>query len=94
MIAKVERCEISQCAYNLNNQCHALAITVGGDASHPQCDTFFGSSEKGGLKSKVARVGACKVSACMFNKSLECSSPDIMVGYKQDEVDCLTFLPG
>jgi hypothetical protein len=94
MMAKVEKCEINRCAYNLNGQCHALAITIGGDASHPQCDTFFGSSEKGGEKNRVARVGACKVADCMFNKSLECSSANIMVGYKRDEIDCLTFLPG
>jgi hypothetical protein len=75
MRAKVERCEVSRCAYNLDNQCHAIAITVGGDAAHPRCDTF-------------------KVASCMFNKRLECNSPDIMVGYNRDEIDCLTFLPG
>ena len=94
MIAKVEKCEVNQCAYNLDNRCRAIAITVGGDAAHPMCDTFCGSMDKGGQKSKIARVGACKVAACMFNKSLECNSPDIMVGYKWDEIDCLTFLPG
>jgi hypothetical protein len=94
MRAKVEKCEVNQCAYNLDNQCHAIAITVGGDAAHPQCDTFCGSVEKGGEKSKVARVGACKVASCLFNKSLECNSADILVGYKGYEIDCLTFLPG
>jgi hypothetical protein len=94
MKARVEKCEISQCAYNSDNQCHAMAITIGGDASHPQCDTFCSATEKGGEKTKIARVGACKVSACTFNKNLECNSPDIMVGYNRGEIDCLTFLPG
>jgi hypothetical protein len=94
MRAKVEKCEVSQCAYNIDDQCHAIAITVGGDGAHPQCDTFCVYVEKGGETNKIARVGACKVASYTFNKRLECNSVDIMVGYKGDEIDCLTFLPG
>jgi hypothetical protein len=94
MRARVEKCEISQCAYNLDNQCHAIAITIGGDAAHHSCDTFCGPMKKGREKNKIAGVSACKVASSMFNKRLECNSPDIMVSYNRDEIDCLTFLPG
>ena len=89
--AKVKNCEVSECAYNLDSKCHALAITVGGDALHPKCDTFCKSSVKGGNLKKSASVGACKVTECIFNGSLECQASQITVGYRQNEIDCLTF---
>lgn len=89
---KVTACDITQCAYNLERKCHALAITVG-DGAHPQCDTFCPSSTKGGDAKAIAGVGACKVSQCQHNKNLECQAQGIQIGYMQNEVDCLTFKP-
>ena len=89
---KVVRCEVNDCAYNTDNCCHALAITVGDDV-HPRCDTFCHSMMKGGERGVVAGVGACKVYSCAYNSDLECSSPEICVGYKSQEADCLTFEP-
>ncbi|MFP4106408.1 MAG: DUF1540 domain-containing protein [Phycisphaerae bacterium] len=87
---KVRECEIDQCAYNQNSMCHALAITIG-DAVNPRCDTFCSSHSKGGDPSETASVGACKVSVCKYNESLECTAEDIEVGRKGDEIDCKTF---
>jgi len=87
---KVVRCEVNDCAYNTDNCCHALAITVG-DEVHPRCDTFCHSMMKGGDRGAIAGVGACKVYSCMYNNGLECNSPEICVGYKGQEPDCLTF---
>lgn len=90
-MTRVKRCEASECAYNADNQCHTLAITVGHDAAHPMCDTFCTSSVKGGDGNIKAGVGACKVSSCSFNTALECHSPEVQIGRQGNEVDCLTF---
>ncbi len=88
---KVENCQVTECCYNVEQMCHALAITVGGDGAHPACDTYCGSGTKGGDATAIAGVGACKVSVCTYNQSLECTAPVIDVGRGQDEADCLTF---
>lgn len=85
---KILDCVMSDCSYNKNKECHAMAVTVGG--SHPMCDTFFKSSQKGGVMD-IGGVGACKVSDCKFNKALECSASGIHVGVHQDHADCSTF---
>ena len=90
-MVKVKRCDVRECAYNANGQCHTLAITVGSGEEHPMCDTFCPSSEKGGVEDTLAGVGACKVSGCAFNSDLECHSQGIEVGHQGNEIDCLTF---
>lgn len=90
-MSHVKQCDVSKCAYNRQNICHALAITVGGSATHPRCDTYCHSNHKGGDPEAMAGVGACKVESCEYNESLECCADDIRVGFKRDEIDCLTF---
>lgn len=87
---KVTSCEVIDCSYNRNRECHAIAITVG-DMSHPMCDTFLKSSAKGGIKEMAAGVGACKVQGCQFNASFECSAGSITVGLHEGHADCKTF---
>lgn len=86
----VKSCAARECAYNQDRACHALAITIG-DARQAHCDTFFQVSFKGGDESARGHVGACKMSDCVHNTSLECRAPDITVGYQTDSVDCLTY---
>lgn len=86
----VTRCDVEQCAYNRDQQCHALAITIG-DQTHPMCDTFFQSSQKGGAAQQHAGVGACKVSQCIHNDSFECQASGITVSHDKDDADCMTF---
>ncbi|MFW6146028.1 MAG: DUF1540 domain-containing protein [Planctomycetota bacterium] len=87
----VSSCDVTQCAYNANGRCHAMAITIG-DGSHPTCDTFCeGGSSSGGDPEAIATVGACKVASCMYNQRLECQADQVRVGYEGDEIDCLTF---
>ncbi len=88
---KVERCRVTECCYNYDEICRALAITVGGAEGHPACDTFCDYRTKGGDQSAIAGVGACKVSGCEYNQSLECTASGITVGPGADEADCLTF---
>lgn len=89
-MVKVKQCDVSECAYNVDNQCHTIAVTIGDD-DHPMCDTFCPSQSKGGQKNMIAGVGACKVSSCRHNDSLECRASSISVGRQSEEADCLTF---
>ncbi len=87
----VATCEVTGCGYNHDVQCHAGAITVGGDHAH--CGTFIDITGKGGLDSVVAHVGACHRSECRHNSSLECHADGVRVGPGQDVADCLTYEP-
>ena len=89
-ISKVTKCEVEECAYNVDQVCHAMAITIG-DSDNPRCDTFCKSSQQGGSTDWLANVGACKVSCCTNNENLECQSAEICVGYNGEEADCMTF---
>lgn len=87
----INMCKISDCAYNMNNKCHALAITVGG--SLPKCDTFTKRAKKGGDKDVNGAVGACKVETCKFNTDLECAAESIDVSMHSGQAECVTFAP-
>ena len=91
-MCKVAKCEVNDCAYNQDNRCHTMAVTIG-DSTNPRCDTFCQESMQGGESSCTASVGACKVSCCTYNSGLECQAPEICVGYMGDDPDCLTFHP-
>lgn len=89
-IPLVNECAISDCAYNMDDMCHAKAITIG-DGMHPGCDTSFFQSQKHARNTSItAGVGACKVTACSFNSDLECSADGINVGMKDGSINCLT----
>lgn len=86
----VNQCDADQCAYNSDNQCHAMAITIG-DENNPLCDTAFKYSTKGGVPELAGSVGACKVTSCKLNRSLECSSKGIEVKMHSNNPACNTF---
>ncbi len=88
----INECAVDACSYNRDNVCHALAITIG-DSLHAHCDTFFSTAGKGGDPSATGHVGACKMSDCRHNVNLECQAPGIAVGSRQDQADCLTYVP-
>lgn len=89
-MAKVIRCGVNSCIYNMDHCCHTIAITVG-DGDQPRCDTFWHSTLKGGYASSLAGVGSCKVSACRYNTKYECQALGITVGYCDREPFCLSF---
>jgi hypothetical protein len=88
---KISACDVQDCSYNKNQECHALAITVGGPEVCACCDTYLHSSKKGGVAETTGGVGACKVDACSFNSSFECSAPGIRVELQHGHADCTTF---
>ena len=91
-MSKISECQVSDCSYNNDNNCHALAITVG-DEKCPGCDTFTQSGKKGGNPGALGGVGACKVENCKYNNSLECSAGSIQVGLGTHgcHAECRTF---
>ena len=87
----VQACDVRACAYNVDETCHARAITVG-DGVHAACDTFFFSNlHTRSNTAHKAGVGACKVTACRYNSDLECSAEAIRVGIHDSHADCMTF---
>lgn len=88
-ITPVSGCSVQACAYNVKEQCHAKAITIG-DSESPSCDTMMQASRHVNSV-KQAGVGACKVSSCIHNDELECSADSIKVGMKGQDVKCMTF---
>lgn len=88
---QVKECEVTQCAYNVKNMCHARAITIG-DGVNAMCDTFFVSTahSKGNF---LAGVGACKLSNCSFNADFECQADGVLIGMEGKNANCLTFTP-
>ncbi len=90
-MSKVSECKASECAYNLDLTCHAIAITVG-DGDRPMCDTFFKTEMRKTVKG-TAGVGACKVSDCRHNLDFECAASTIRVGTMGANGACLTFEP-
>ena len=86
---KIQKCEMLECSYNLGSQCHAMAITVGGE--HAMCDTLLMATHKGGIQDMTGSIGACKVEGCSFNQSFECTASGVSVGMHHEHADCLTF---
>lgn len=88
---KVLNCTVEGCVYNKDEQCHALAITVG-DSTCPMCDTaLLTSGKKGGVMEATGGVGACRVDTCKFNNSWECAAQAINVRFHSNHADCATF---
>ena len=91
LMPSISECEVKDCAYNENRQCHAIAINVGSAGHCPQCDTFFQVSKKGGNRSVIGGVGACKQDDCKFNKQFECTASAVSVKLHGGHPDCATF---
>ena len=86
----VSQCDAKECGYNIGNNCHAKAITIG-DYVNPGCDTYFNEKIHNKETKRVAGVGACKVDACKFNSDFECVADNIAIGMIKKNVTCLTF---
>lgn len=86
----ISSCDVEQCGYNQNKNCHAKAITVG-DGVNPNCDTYFENKNHNLEVARIAGVGACKVSSCKKNKNFECIADVIKIGTVKESAKCLTF---
>jgi len=86
----VMKCEMAACAYNKDEMCHALAITVGGHGC-PECDTMIQEKMEAGDPDAMGSVGACKVSACVHNMKLECAADSIVVRRAGNSAACRMY---
>ncbi|HEX2951811.1 MAG TPA: DUF1540 domain-containing protein [Armatimonadota bacterium] len=86
----VDKCDVENCFYNHDLQCHAQAINVGGD--HPNCDTFIPMGNHI-ARSENGEVGACHVAQCKYNADLCCNAQGINVCHHTEHADCCTFEP-
>lgn len=87
-MTQIRSCDVSTCAYNRQNICHTLGITVG---PHAECNTYNHGSRIGGFSEVSGGVGACLASDCKFNDRLECKAQDINVESHSEHADCATF---
>ena len=88
----IKACDVSECSYNLNESCHAKAITIG-DGASPGCDTYMNAGSHVRNKQIKAGVGACKVDGCSHNSDLECGAESINVSQEGGTVRCMTYMP-
>jgi Domain of Unknown Function (DUF1540). len=88
----VAECLANECAYNVNMNCHARAITVG-NSLHAGCDTFLSGSVHTREATRTAGVGACKSAECKFNEDFECMADSIKVAPAGKEINCTTHSP-
>ena len=86
----VTKCMASECAYNLNSNCHARAITVG-NSLQPGCDTFMAGSRHTKSVNQIAGIGACKTVGCKFNDDFECMAENVQIGMVKNEANCTIF---
>lgn len=87
---EINQCNVNECFYNMDNECHANAILVG--SSCPRCDTFIAEGDHA-EPADTGRVGACHEADCVFNEELSCQAPGINVGHHAEHADCLTYTP-
>ncbi len=87
-ISRIANCNMSSCSYNMNNQCHTPAISVG---PHAMCNTFYMAKSRGGFNDTMGGIGACVASNCKFNDRLECKASNVNIGAHDAHADCQTF---
>lgn len=91
-VPEVQRCEVSECAYNRQNACHALAITVGDLTGH-LCDTSISMGRHTQHKG-TAGIGACRAVDCIHNDDFECQADGVRIGMPGGQAECTTFSAG
>lgn len=91
LMPKVENCDASHCAYNIDRYCHTMAINISG--SVPSCDTFADGPQKGGIEFILAGVGSCKKSDCVLNRDLECTAETVHITTMDSQAVCATYQP-
>jgi hypothetical protein len=88
-IPQVKQCKATDCAYNRDKACHALAITIG-QSDNPICNTYL-VSDTHTTTEQIGGVGSCKVSSCFHNADFECHADGIQVDHASSEVVCKTY---
>ncbi len=85
----IAECSVAECAYNVDNNCRARAITIG-DGVHPGCDTFVQHQHVKNA-GQAAGLGACKVTTCRYNQDCECMGDRVRIGLVAGTAACLSY---
>lgn len=85
--AAITTCAATACAFNKDQGCTALAVTVGGAAT-AACTTFAELDVRAGLGDAQGQVGACHRVDCVHNAELLCGATGIEVA---DTAACVTY---
>jgi hypothetical protein len=51
---EISKCSMSTCAYNKDNSCHTIGITIG---PHAECNTYVHASSRGGFPEVKGGIG-------------------------------------
>jgi hypothetical protein len=88
----VSMCDVKECAFNRNQTCHALVITIDDERTRCAiCGIYVKTDRKGGVMDATGRVGACSAQGCKYNTGLECTAYNISVGLHEGHADCKKF---
>lgn len=83
-------CNVEQCSWWRNRECHAMNISVGD--MHPTCDRYT-TAAVDQQDSELPQVDNCLVQQCKYNDANGCVAPGITVGHHAEHADCETFVP-
>ncbi len=89
LMPKVETCDATDCAYNVEGVCHTMAINVAGPT--PTCNTYTPGESKAGIEFIVAGVGSCSMKDCVYNEHLECTQENVHIAGKGDQTLCNSY---
>jgi len=89
-MVRVKSCDASECNYNADEKCHAIAISIG-VGRQPVCDNFLKIGEKMGISEIDGIIGACSVENCQFNRMLECGAEEVLLKKNSVHVECYSF---
>lgn len=87
-VPRVDACAAMACGYNVDNRCHATAITVGGETT-PLCLTFLPGGEHYVEDPGRAAVGACELTRCHYNDRKSCRAASVQMACTQRVPGCL-----
>lgn len=95
MMPTIKACSVSDCGFNIKDECYAKAITIGNEQA-PNCNTFFKSPDEDAHIKTVkqsAGVSACKLSNCQFNTDYACTADEVLISQRYQKANCATYLP-
>jgi hypothetical protein len=90
-IGMVIACQVQECSYNENRECHAGKIQVGDVGTHAACDTFTTAQVE--EQGSQVMVENCDVSKCKFNEHMMCRAPAVSLGHHETHAECDSYVP-
>ena len=88
----VSMCDVEECAFNRNQTCHALVITIDDERTRcAVCGIYVKTNRKAEVMDATGRVGVCNAQGCIYNSGFECTAYYISIGLHEGHADCKKF---